>query len=228
MFLTNLFERLHEALYRNQLALDYLYSRRVTEGEIKLYKIGYSRVVSAADDGSDDFKNFMDETHRARDLENKIIFPIYDILGNPAGLLGRAIETKEFKLYITLEGKFTGVLFGLPQALPSIYETGRVFTVEGPFDLLAFRKVYPNVVSTLTAELTESQYLILDLFARDIVTVFDSDGPGRAGAERAKKRWPLIKTACLGWKDPDAGLKILSLKDYVKNVQSRINAVLPY
>jgi DNA primase len=223
-FLKILIERLHESLYRNEEALNYLHSRKVSDEEIKLFKIGYSRVVGTADDGSEDYQCFLKETHRGRDFESKITFPLYDMIGNPIGLLGRAINTKEFKFYLTLEGKYSGAFFGLSQSLPLIYDTGLAFTVEGPFDLLAFRKVYPNSVATLTAELTEAQYNILSMYAKNIITVFDSDIPGRKAAERALQ-WPNVKSVCLGWKDPDAGLKYLNFDKFKKHVQNKISPV---
>lgn len=224
-FLNNLIESLHRSIFMNENALEYLASRKVSHDEIKLFKIGYSRVVAVANDGSEDYGFFLKETYKGKNLESKIIFPLYDILGNPTGLLGRSILTKEFKFYLTLEGKYTGAFFGLQPALQAIYDTGRVFVVEGPFDLLAFRKVYPNSVASLTAELTESQYNILNMFARTIITVFDSDGPGRSAAKRASK-WPNVKSICLGWKDPDAGLKYLNYDKFKKHVESKTREIL--
>jgi len=206
-FLNQLIDKLHHSIYHHGVALNYLKNRKVTDEEIKEFKLGYSHMVAAVDDGSEDYNLFKDETYRGKVLEKKIVFPIYNMLGNPIGLLGRSIENKEFKLYLTLEAKFSGAFFGLCSALPHIYETGRVFVVEGPFDFFAFRKVFPNVVGDLTAELTEAQYEILSFFAEEIITVFDSDNPGRMAAERAKRQWPGIKTLSLGYKDPDGVLK---------------------
>lgn len=225
MFLKILIDKLYESIFRYEDALNYLKSRHVTEEEISLFRIGYSRVVVPVNDGTEDYNCFVSETHKGRDFESKIVFPLLDMLGNPVGLLGRSLTTKEFKLFITPEGKYTGVFFGLFQALPLVYQSKRVFTVEGPFDFLAFRKVFANVVATLTAELTESQHDILSLFAKEIVTVFDSDKPGRVAAERAEK-WKDVRTACLGWKDPDAGLKYLDFKKFSEHVKRKISDVV--
>lgn len=226
MFLEPLINKLHESIYSHSVALDYLKGRKVNDEEIKIFKLGFSKVVAAGDDGSEDYKNFSDETYRGKALENKLVFPLYDMLGNPAGLLGRAIDSKRFILYLTVESKFMGAFFGLVQALPHIYETGRVFTVEGPFDFLAFRRVYPNVVGNLTAELTEAQHDMLSLYASEIVTVFDSDLPGRKAAERAKK-YSDVKTVDLGYKDPDGVLKYFGdFKKYSEHVKRKVGEVL--
>jgi len=224
MFLNHLINKLHESIYHHETALNYLHGRKVTDEEINTFKIGYSRIIATVDDGSEDYQCFLKETRRGKALESKLIFPLYDMIGNPSGVLGRSIDTKEFKFYLTLEGKFSGAFFGLYQALPAIYETGMAFVVEGPFDFLAFRKVYPNSVATLTAELTEAQYSILNMFAKHIITVFDSDVAGRKAAERALQ-WPNVKSACLGWKDPDSGLKYLEFEEYKKYVLKRMSPV---
>lgn len=225
MFLPLFVDRMHQSIFRNEEALDYLHSRRVTDDEIKEFKLGYSKVVSIRNDGSEDYDNFMRESYGGRLYERKIIFPLYDMLGNTIGVLGRAIDSKAFKFYLTKEGKFFGAFFGFHQALPKIYETGRVFTVEGPFDFLAFRKVYPNVVATMTAELTDDQYDLLNFFAEEIVTAFDSDGPGRRASERAKEKWPKLKTLSLGFKDPDGALKYWDdprkFESYVRGIVGR-------
>jgi DNA primase len=233
MFLQNLINKLHESLYHHKEALEYLKNRMVSEEEIKEFKIGYSRNVVAVDDGSEDFICFKNETFRGKALEGKVVLPIFDILGNPAGLLGRSINSKDFKLYLTQESKFLGAFFGLPQALPHIYETGMVFTVEGPFDLLAFRRVFPNVVATLTAELTDAQFEQLSFFAPNIVTVFDSDKAGINATERAKKKWPeeyekrRLRAISLGYKDPDGVLKFYGdFKKYSEHVKRKVNGVL--
>lgn len=233
MFLQHLINKLHDSLYHHKDALEYLKSRKVSEEEIKEFKIGYSRTVVAVDDGSEEYTSFKNETFRGKALESKIIFPIFDILGNPAGLLGRSINSKDFKLYLTLESKFLGAFFGLPQALPHIYETGRVFTVEGPFDCLAFRRVYPNVVGMLTAELTDAQYEQLSFFVNDIVTVFDSDKAGIKATERAKKRWPeeyekrRLRAVSLGYKDPDGVLKYYeNFSKYSEHVKRKVREAL--
>jgi DNA primase len=227
MFLQHFINKLHDSLFHHNAALEYLKSRKLTEDEIREYKIGFSRVVDVVDDGSEDYAFFKDETYKGRAFENKITFPIYDLLGNPAGLLGRAINSKDFKLYLTLESKYLGAFYGLPQALSHIYATGRVFTVEGPFDYFAFKRVYPNVVGTLTAELTDIQYEMLGFFAEDIVAVFDSDKAGRNATERAQKKWPNVKSISLGYKDPDGVMKYYENTDkYSEHVKRKVKEVL--
>ena len=57
-----------------------------------------------------------------------------------------------------------------------------------------------------------------------LVTVFDSDVPGRKAAERAMQ-WSNVRSVCLGWKDPDAGLKYLNFDKFKKHVQKKISEI---
>jgi DNA primase len=224
MFLDVLVQNLHGALSRYDVAKEYLCSRLVTEEEIQEFRIGYSKVVSASDDGSEDFEFFLKETHKGRSFEQKIIFPLYDVIGRATGLFGRSIDTKEFKFYLNREGKYTGTLVGLYQALPYIYASGRVYVVEGPFDMLAFRKVYKNTVGALTAGLSEAQHELLSFFAKEIVTVFDSDKPGKDASEQAQRRWKNVIPLDLGYKDPDKCLKEKGSVDrFAKFVQEKVS-----
>ena len=222
MFLDTLCHNLHNALPRYNNALDYLKNRGVSGEDVRDFFLGYSKIISVVDDGSLDYEIFMKETYRGKVFENKIIFPIYDVIGRTVGIFGRALDSKAFKYYLTQEAKYSGVLTGIYQALPHIYETGKVFVVEGPFDLLAFRKVFKNSVGANTAGLSESQYEILSFFADRIVTVFDSDAAGENATKEAKKKWGNISSVSLGYKDPDNVLKELGYDKFVKYVKSKV------
>ena len=225
MFLNALIERLHNSLHNYEQAVTYLHIRNVTDEEIEEFKLGYSRIVSVIDDGTEECKLFLDEFRNGRKFENKLIFPNYDMMGIPVGLLGRAIETKDFSLYLTKEGKYFGVLYGFCQAMPEIYKTGRVYVVEGPFDLFAFRKVFKNVVGTNTAELTVDQHEQLSFYADEIITVFDSDGPGRAATERAKENFK-TKSVDLGFKDPaNCLVQCSSVKKFEERVKDKLKNI---
>jgi DNA primase len=216
MFLDVLAQNLNGALSRYDVAKEYLRSRGVTEEEIKEFKLGYTRIISIPKEESQDYENFVKETYKGRAFEQKIVFPLRDILGRVIGLFGRSLDTKEFKFYLTQEGKYTGAFVGLFSALPYIYETGKVFVVEGPFDLMAFRKVYKNTVGALTAGLSDAQHDILSFFAEQIVTVFDSDKAGKYATDQAQRKWDNVFSVDLGgWKDPDKCLKDMGLIKFV-------------
>lgn len=226
MFLDAMAMTLHGSIFRYEPAMSYLASRGVTEEEIRLYKIGYSRIISVPREESPEYETFIKQTDKGRKFENKIIFPIFDVLGRVLGLFGRAIDSKEFKFFLTKEGKHIGALLGLHQALNYIYDTEKVFVVEGPFDLLSFRKVFPNTVSSITAGLYENQYRMLNMYAKTIVTVFDSDTAGREAAEKALNRWKNIVNVNLGYHDPNDCFRSMPFKRYKEYVQKRVSQVL--
>lgn len=228
MFLDALVEKLHASLSRYPDARNYLHSRLVSDEDINEFKIGYSKIVHAPDEDSADRKRFDDETQKGRKLENKIIFPFTDAIGRMVGLAGRSIDSKEFKTFSTEEAKYTGFFFGLHQALPHIYQSNKVYLVEGYFDLLAFKKVFPNSVATLTAGMNEPQHDLLSFYCDTIVTCFDSDKTGELGTELALKQWKNVRKMSLGYKDPAQCLEILKLKAFKQFVIEKAQQVAPF
>jgi DNA primase len=217
MFLDNIIETSHKNIFNHSEALQYLKSREVTMEDVKNFKIGFSKFINVSEDNHPDRKRFMDETWKGRKLENKLIFPYNDAFGRVMGLAGRSIESKEFKNFVTDEGKYLGYFFGMTQALPHIYATNKVYVVEGYFDLLALTKVFPNTIATITSGMNEAQYNYLCFFCDNIVTCFDNDEAGELGREKwaGSKN---VQAMHLGYKDPAQCLETLKLnkfKDYV-------------
>lgn len=224
MFLDGLVSSLHQSIFRYQDVLRYLYSRHVTDDDIRTFEIGYNKVIGMPDGSGSDWIRFKKECIEKRKLEKKIIFPIKNALGYTIGLIGRSVETKEFKKFITDEGKYTGFFFGLPQALPYIYKMNFVFIVEGPFDLNALVKVFPNTVASLTSGISESQYEYLRFYCDKIITVFDADKAGRHGTEKIKEHKGVFSMD-LGYKDSAKCLEILKLSAFKKYVSKKARSV---
>ena len=227
MFLDTLVKNLHHSIFRYDEVLSYLKYREVTEKDIEKFDLGFGKVVTVPDDETSDRQRFMDESWKGRKFENKLIFPIKDPIGRVVGIIGRSIDTKGFKIYVTNEAKFSGFFFGLYEALPCIYEKNRVYIVEGPFDSMAFSKVLPNTVATLTAKLHESQYELLNFYCDNIITVFDSDKAGKDGTEKALK-YENVHSMFLGYKDPSKCLEELKLDKFKKFVMDKLQKVPPF
>lgn len=224
MYLDDLASILNTSLPRYPEALAYLKSRRVTAEDVTRYRLGYGKVVPPAPGGTPDMDRFNKETYRGRAFESRISLPIQDSLGRVLGIAGRTVDTKSFKVYATDEAKYTGFFFGLYQALPHIMKENRVFVVEGFFDVIAFSKVFPNVVASITAGMNESQHDQLAMYCDNIVVCFDSDKPGQEGTEKAL-RWSGVSSVSLGdYKDPATILEKLgpvAHKEYMKRVVGR-------
>jgi len=227
MFLDDLVARCHANLPRYPEAVEYLKNRFVTDDDIKAYRLGYSKVVTIPDDGHPDYKRFMGETHKGRDFEAKIILPMMDGLDRVMGIAGRAVASKEFKTFITSEANFCGFFFGLYQALPYIYSSNRVYTVEGWFDEIAMRKALPNTVATGTSGISEQQYEYLRFYCDQVVTCFDSDKAGEMGRERAERLFNTMSFN-LGYKDPAKCLEMLGLQKFKAFVTNKAKVLPPF
>lgn len=168
----------------------------------------------------------MDEMWRGKKLENRIAFPITDTMGRVVGLAGRSIDSKDFKTFATEEAKYNGFFFGLSQALPYIYAENKVYIVEGYFDLIAFAKVFPNSVATITSGMNEPQHDLLTTYCDDIMLCFDDDVAGHDGRDKALKNWgsdkrKRIHSMSIGFKDPAKALETMKLKEFTKFVLAR-------
>jgi len=225
MFLDVMVENLHKSIYRNKEALDYLYSRYVTEEDIKNYKLGYSMVVSVPEDTHEDRDRFLKENAKGRKFEGKIIFPLYDVMGRVIGIAGRSIQMKDFKNFITNEGKTIGFFFGLYQALPYIYKENKAYIVEGYFDCMAMKKVFPNTVGAMTAGLSEEQHRYLSMFCDNIITVFDSDEPGQSATDKVRELYK-VQSFGLGYKDPAKCMETLGPEKFKSFVLKKSQEIL--
>jgi len=228
MFLDDLTLTLHKSLPRYPEALAYLQSREVTDEDILKFRLGYSKVISVPDDGSADRKRFMGETKNGRKMEGQITFPLLDAVGRTIGVGRRKIEEKAYKTFVTDEAKEVGFVFGMHQALPFIYHENRVYVVEGYFDLIAFSKVFPNTVATITSGINDLQYEQLCMYCDTIVVCFDSDAPGEYGRDKALKWGDNVRSMSLGYKDPARCLEVLKLDGFKKYVHGRAQMVAPF
>lgn len=227
MFLEYIASKGHENLARHPDAVQYLASRNVTAEDVRRFRLGYTGVVLVPDDGSEERKRFLAETHKGRDFERKIIFPLTDSLGRVVGLAGRSIISKDFKIFATEEAKYQGFFVGLSQALPSAYEKKRIYVVEGAFDLLAFWRAFPNVVASITSGMNEPQHDVLSMYCDSIVLCLDNDEPGQLGTRKALQ-WKNVMSMSLGYKDPAMCLDILKTEAFKKFVHKKAMEIAPF
>ena len=221
MFLDLLISNLHKSIYRFPEVSEYLRSRFVTDDEIRKYEIGYNKFVHIPEDPGEERERMRAECYRGRLLENKVIFPLKNGMNKTVGILGRAIKTKEFKKFVLEETKLSGFFFGLSQALPHIYKENKVFVVEGPIDLFALIKVFPNTVATLISGLSETQYDFLKMYCDTIVAVFDSDAAGRRGRDSALVHKGVVLMDLKSHNDPAKCLETLKLPAFKKFILQR-------
>jgi len=222
MFLDELVNRLNNTIVRYENILRYLKARRITAEIIREYKLGYNKIVRVSSDKEPEKSRFFEESKGGKKFENRLILPITDAFGRIVGIYGRSLERKDYKTFILDQFKQNGYFFGLYQALPHIYNTGKVFVVEGFFDLWAIRTIYPNVVATLTAGMNDNQYEYLSYYSDDIIMMLDADKAGRYGMYKTQKRYKKIRTIDIGYKDPAKCYETLDKKDFYEYLTRKV------
>ncbi|MCQ2751809.1 MAG: DNA primase [Coriobacteriales bacterium] len=120
---------------------------------------------------------------------NRIMFPVYDLMGNPIAFGGRVIDGGEPKYLNTSETDIfhkSSNLFGLDKAKNDIVASNYAIIVEGYTDVITLSESgIKNVVATLGTALTAQHIKILKRFTSRIVFLFDGDSAGQKAARRA-------------------------------------------
>lgn len=124
-------------------------------------------------------------------FRNRIIFPIFDLRNRVIGFGGRVLGDDGEPKYLNSPESFLYKkgenLYGLNYAKKYIQrEGGKVFIVEGYFDLLSMaQRGVMNVVATLGTALTPGQVRLLRRFGKEFILLFDPDEAGKKAAFRA-------------------------------------------
>lgn len=186
-----------------KVARDYLERRGIDRGLWEEYKIGYA--PSQWDALLNHLKKKEVNLKEAEALgliipkkggwydrfRDRIIFPIFDLRDRVIGFGGRVLDEKGEPKYLNSPEsslyKKGGSLYGLNIAKKYIQrEGGRVFIVEGYFDLLSMsQRAVNNVVATLGTALTTQQVSLLRRFGKEFFLLFDPDEAGIKAALRA-------------------------------------------
>jgi DNA primase len=123
-------------------------------------------------------------------FRGRIIFPIFNLRDRVIGFGGRVLGDGEEPKYLnspdSLLYKKGSAFYGLNVARPSIRrEEGKVFLVEGYFDLLSMtQKGVKNVVATLGTALTTEQVRLAQRFGKVFFLLFDPDEAGKRATLR--------------------------------------------
>ena len=225
-----------ETYYTGQLAGSwapgYLTSRGLTEATARDWHIGYApagwstltdhlrslghddREIQAAGLAKPSSRGTLIDIFRDR-----IVLPVHDADGMPAGFIGRAHPRAgpDVPKYLnspeTAAYKKGSLLFGLHHARPALAREATPVIVEGPFDAIAVTTADPGRLAGLApcgTALTSQQAALIsqaaDLDRTGILVAFDSDPAGRRATLRAYgillPLTPKLQTALLDGKDP--------------------------
>ena len=156
------------------------------------------------------------EGHTFSPFAHRLMFPIWDSIGNIIAFGGRAIDGSMPKYTNSPETPLFAkrrTLYALPLAEPSIRETGVAVVVEGYMDAIALHAAgFTNTVASLGTAFTEEQATLLKRSASRVLLNFDSDEAGQRAARLAlsiadRTGLDVAVVRVEGAKDPDELLR---------------------
>ena len=184
-----------------EAARSYLARRKVMLETIKEFHLGFSP------DSWDTAKNYlMNKGYEEGELvnvgltieregggsydrfRNRLMFPIYDILGRVIGFGARALDDSLPK-YInspqTLVFDKSGNLYGVHKAISAIRKENLIIVMEGYMDVLtAHQHGWQNVVASMGTSLTEKQAGIIKKLTKNVMLALDADAAGKEATLR--------------------------------------------
>jgi len=228
VYLDGLVDRASRSALEHEEAVRYMASRGFSTGDMSKWGIGYTRVARPPKSKSPDYEDLKEASYGFKGLENRILIPLRNILGNVNGLQTRALSEKRYVQFLLSEAKAIGAFFGLREALPEIRRTRRVFVHEGAFNCMAFSKAFPNSVACLTSFLGKAQYELLTFLVDLVIVVFDQDKAGDIGRYKLAQEYGTSRLEFVSMGDSDANdlLKVMGPDRFVRHVKSRVPRVL--
>jgi DNA primase len=180
-------------------ARGYLRSRGFSGEDVRAYRIGWApdswdelaRALRVPNDVlTEAGLGFLNSRGRPTDaFRGRVMFPIYDVAGDPVGFGGRilpGLEGAKYKNSVdsAIYNK-SRLLYGLNRAKADIVRADESIVCEGYTDVIGFAKAgVPRAVATCGTALTEEHVKLLRSFARRVVLAFDADAAGQNAAER--------------------------------------------
>jgi len=152
------------------------------------------------------------EGHVFSPFANRLMFPIWDSIGNVIAFGGRAIDGSMPKYTNSPETPLFSkrrTLYALPLAEPFMRKEGTAIVVEGYMDAIALHAAgFQQAVASLGTAFTEEQAALLKRSASRVFLNFDSDEAGQRAArlalsiaDRTGLDMAVVRVA--GAKDPD-------------------------
>jgi DNA primase len=180
-------------------ARGYLRSRGLTGDDVRAYRVGWApegwdelaRALRLPDDvflGAG--LGFLNSRKRQTDaFRGRVLFPIFDVTGDPVGFGGRIMPGGEGAKYKNSAQSDiydkSRLLYGLNWAKADVVRADEAIVCEGYTDVIGFAKAgVPRAVATCGTSLTEDHVKLLRGFARRLVLAFDADAAGQNAAER--------------------------------------------
>lgn len=131
------------------------------------------------------------ETRSYDRFKGRIVFPIWDHLGQIVGFTGRILnDNKKIAKYLnspqTLIFNKSNLVYGLFHAKEYVRQEKKIILVEGQMDvLMAAQNGYNNVVAASGTSLSVDHLKLMKRYADSIILCFDRDAAGFKALERA-------------------------------------------
>lgn len=151
-------------------------------------------------------------------FQNRLMFPLFDHRDNVIGFSGRVMnDTEKTSKYIntreTLVYHKGDTFFGMPTAKEEMKKQGKVFLMEGEFDVISsFQEGITNAIAVKGTALTVDQVQLLSRFVQKVVLCFDMDKAGQEALRRSlglleKKSLSIGVLVLTNGKDPDEAIQ---------------------
>ena len=182
-----------------ELALEYLYSRGLTDETIEQFGIGYAPNSWQSLTGFLLKRTFLSNELVLSGLavsskspydrfRGRITFPIIDTKDRIVGFSGRVLGKGEPKYINTPQTPIfdkSQTLFGIHRAKGEIKMKNTAILVEGEMDVILSHQVgIKNVVAAKGTALTSGQIELLKRYSQNLILCFDTDLAGDAAARR--------------------------------------------
>lgn len=190
-FVSRVFHKVLTDNAAGKSALSYLTKRNVDAATIKAWRLGFApRNLPLRDLVAKRGQAIADlaKIGSPEKFFERIMFPIFDVLGNVVGFTGRAMgdaQPKYLNSPETLLFNKSRVLYGLHAAKAAIKQRNFVVLVEGQMDVLALHQagITQAVASSGTA-ITDTQIDILSKYTPNFLLAFDNDEAGRTTTKK--------------------------------------------
>ena len=172
-------------------AIEYLKKRNIDKDTIKKFGIGLSiQKVSITDYlvskkySIDKLVQYGITNDNGHDIFiNRIMFPIYDLSGNPVAFSGRIYNTRDTAKYVntkeTDKFKKGKILYNYHIAKEQLKKNDTVIIMEGQMDVIRASTIgVNNCIATMGTALTKDHKNIIRNMTNNVVLCFDGDAAG--------------------------------------------------
>ena len=172
-------------------AIEYLDKRHIDKDTIKKFGIGLSIQKVSLTEYLINKKYSIDKlvdvgltNENGHDIFiNRIMFPIYDLSGNPVAFSGRIYNTKDTSKYIntkeTDKFKKGKILYNYHIAKEHLKKNDSVIIMEGQMDVIRASTIgVNNCIATMGTALTRDHKSIIKNMTNNVILCFDGDSAG--------------------------------------------------